>query len=301
MLLSYKHIAIPVIFMLSACGRTEDGSSKSNTTAANMQDTTSLVIYRNFIGSLDTANAENITIARQKYNAIFTNNDTVLNDRALSVFETYYTRLMFALNRKLDANKTLIDVPASLNAADISTYPPQLVKYAAVLKNNGFELIESEGSIAIGEDRDFVTKWFYPKVSATMRRFLEQLNKETKEGLQDDEALLISATTLADRAVWWEQFAASQPGFTRSGEANTFRQLYLTILLKGLDNSPVLNYDSHNLTEFYRGAYEHLLSRYPDAAASKLVKPYYEALRAKDDKKAAQIIKEYEDRKLLIW
>lgn len=288
--------------LLCSCGQgnnpqTTDNVKHRDTTANNLK----IDAYQKYLNTLDTTSAGSATLAAAKYKELFNNSDTLVNDRAYTIFEEYYTRLMFGLNEYFESDNTINKIPGSLKLDNPATYPPQLAKYAEDLKANGFEFIESEGDLQISEDRDFIAKWFYPLVSATMKKYLEEVNKENKEGFAEDEALLIPANELSERAIWWENFTAYYPHFALINEAIHQKQLYLTCLLKGLDNSPVLNYDSHRLTEFFKIAYVRLISKHPDASATKMVKPYYEALLANDTAKANQIISRYEGQKLLLW
>ena len=284
--------------LLVSCGQGSNSASTHKATTSVVSKTND---YWKYLGALDTSNVTTATLAAKEYKELFSGGDTVVNDKAYALFDVYYSRLMQGLNDHFESDETFNKMGSGVVAGNPSAYPPKLAKYAAVLKDNGFEFIQSEGDLAIGQDRDFVVKWFYPSVSATMKKYLDQVNKENKDGLDDDDALLISANDLAERAVWWENFAAAYPHFVLIENVLQQRGLYLTILLKGLDNSPVLNYDSHKLTEFYRMAYKQLLAKHPEAMATKMVKPYYEALLDNNTTAANHLIKQYEDQKLLQW
>ena len=287
--------------LLCSCGQgnnhqTADTVRHADTIANNP----GIATYQKYINTLDTADAGTATLAAKKYKELFSNYDTLINDQAYCIFEKFYFHLASVLNEHF-LSAHAFEITNTLVIDSPSTYPPQLAKLDESLKENGFELIESEGDLQINENRDFITKWFYSSVSTIMKKYLGEVNKENKGGFEEDGGLLISSNELSERAIWWENFTAYYPRFVLINEAMQQKQLYLTCLLKGLDNSPVLNYDSHRLTEFFKIAYVHLISKHPDATATKMIKPYYEALLANDTAKANKIIHQYEDQKLLLW
>lgn len=257
--------------------------------------------YQKFISALDTTDAGTATLAANKYRELFASKDTVLNDKAYVIFDRYYNKLMFGLNDFVFHDPKNSDALTGVNIDDEKTYPASLRDLCVKLRDNGFRFIEVEGSPQIAQHRLFVTKMFYPSLSVTMRQYLDEVNKENEEGFEDDGGLIISVVQLADRTIWWEQFAAAHPGFIMSNEVAFQKQIYFTYLVRGMDNSPILDYETKTIDKSYKEAYEHLIAKYPGAETTKLIKPYYDALLAKNNAEASRILESFKTQKLTSW
>jgi hypothetical protein len=257
--------------------------------------------YQKFVSELDTSDANSATTAANKFKELFNTPDTVLNDRAYMIFERFYAKLMFGINDHLfKDDKTPINYE-TFKVEDENTYPAALRDLNTKLKANGYRFIEVEGSPVVSQDRIILIKWFYPSVSITMRKYLDEVNKENAEGLEDDGGLTIPVTLLSDRTVWWEQFSTEHPRFVFAHEAQFQKQIYFTYLLTGMDNTPMIDYETKTISKDFKDAYDHLLTTYPNSETAKLVKPYYDALLAKKTAEAKQIVEKYRSQKLMAF
>lgn len=299
---------IPLVALVS-CGSGGNRSSlQSDTTmtriAAQQKVDSSgykLQSYQEYINTLDTTDAGTLTLAANKYRALFTTNDTILNDKAYTIFERYYTKLMFGINDFVFRDTVNITIFDTLDLSEEKNYPPSRYDLCVKLKENGFRIIHVEGSPQLGEDRAVLEKWFYGSVSSVMKKYLEEVKKETDEGFEDDGGLLITPVQLADRTIWWEQFAATYQHFIFSAEARHQHQIYFTYLLHGMDNTPVMDYETKSLDAGFRDAYDHLLTKYASEKTTQLVKPYFEALKKKNIPEADKLLEDYKAQSLLLW
>ncbi len=251
--------------------------------------------YAAFIKRLDSADVSTVTVAAQKFQEAFQHKSKPLGDSAYVLFERYYEAVDKTLN-ELHANDTVnYDALVLMHpTGEPLPVPEKVLAYSQKLKENGFEVAMTEGFTYILQDRDFISQWFFPHVSETLKAYLSQLNKENKEGFSDDAALVITPTELAERVIWWERFYEAHPDFMVSANAAETRKYYLTSLLEGMDNSPVVwSYEVPAFDEGYRAAYQHLLTKYPASKAASAVGPYLKALQTKQFETAEKLLETY--------
>ena len=159
------------------------------------------------------------------------------------------------------------------------------------LKDNGLMIYMTEGDYYIGQDLDFVAKWFYGDVSSASRTYLAQLNKENKQGFQEDAGLTIDNQTLVDRTIWWEKFVAAHSNSILTYRAKKSWCLYLGTLMTGMDNTPVK--DVNGIDDYYKSAYTYLQNKYSNSQTNKYVKPYFKLLLQKNNNEADKLIETY--------
>ena len=80
--------------------------------------------------------------------------------------------------------------------------------------------------------------------------------------------------------MWWEKFLAKYPQSVVAGEAREKQTIYQRVLLLGMDNSPVFDYETGRLTHAYREAWQRLSEKYPDTDTGRLVNGYLQLLAA---------------------
>jgi hypothetical protein len=159
--------------------------------------------------------------------------------------------------------------------------PPRLADYVENLRKNGYDISMTESTSYVEEDRDYIKVNFYSALSPRMVVYLEQLNKENKEGYCDDGSIMIGNTELIDRIVWWENFNKENKTFLFRELPYHRQQMYTSGLIAGEDNSPLLD-DKNELNIYFRNAYDYLFNKYADSESAKLLKPYYAALIKND-------------------
>ena len=99
----------------------------------------------------------------------------------------------------------------------------------------------------------------------------------------EDAGLMIDAATLAGRTIWWERFLDQHPHHIYDSSAKSAYNVLLYVMVSGSDNSPVTEYDSAGvLTPLYDSAYHWVMDYSPDSRTNKVIKPFWEAVRAKD-------------------
>lgn len=305
MTMKYSY-ALLFLLTLFACNRSQnktvDNSQSGPTQMVNSATSSDAIKdYQLFVSKLDTFNVETVTTAAKKYQSLFKNEDSELKDKGFSIFNAYYDRLDKNVNELHENDTTNFDPLIMLDASGKSIpIPKKLKDYNDRLKRNGFEVSSTEGISYIQKDRDFIEKWFYSFVSSSMKEYLQQLNKESKEGFQEDAGLTIAAQQYADRLVWWDNFIQKYPTFHMIENAKKHRKELLTFFVIGMDNSPVLDYETNKLAHYYKNAYTYLQSNYPSSETNKVVNPYFKALLQNDKAKGSALLNKYKKSGVII-
>lgn len=301
-----KIYSLCFLTILLACNETQNkrtNTAHSDTTTVGNSTKSFDVIneYKQFVSKLDTFNVETATIAAKKYQELFQNVDVTIKDEAFVIFNTHYEKLDKNINELHEKDTTNFDPLIMLDASGKGLpVSKKLREYNDRLKRNGFEVSSTEGISYIQQDRDFIAKNFYTYVSPTMREYLEQLNKENKEGFQEDAGLTIEMKQYVNRLVWWDQFIHKNLGFISIDKAKENRKYFLTFFLQGMDNSPVISYETNTIDDYYKTAYTYLQNNFPNSETNKIVNPYFKALLQNDKRKATALINEYKKSGVII-
>jgi hypothetical protein len=313
--MSKLYIVFIVLIVISSCKHAVTSNTKSiknnnnndtitafkkSTFKATFNDAL-LARYSSYLITLDTTDWESSTIAARKYTTLFLDADLNTRDSAFIIFNKFYAKLDNSLSDLHDKDTTInYDSLITDQNHRVLNLSAKLVLYHEKLTNNGFKVYMSEGDTYIGEDLDFIAKWFYSYVSAPVKQSLIQLNKEDKEGFEEDAGLTIGPKQLVDRAVWWEKFAEEYPNTIITNEAQNIWQNYTGTLMEGMDNSPVIETGGTTLDVYYKTAYKYLQSSYPDAKTNSIVNPFFKLMLNKQTKKADALLKEYQRKGIII-
>jgi len=298
----YLYLILVLVFIYS-CKR--HASTSQNSSVIKKTDSTKTVIgnikfnnpilkqYQEFVNSLDTNDMATSTKAAEKFKALFKGQNQNTCDTAFIIFNKYYERLTNVLDDRHQKD-TVNNYDKYLLYEDSLKHLPQKIKqYLDKLRVNGFMTTVSEGASYVTEDMDFVAKWFYANVSPTMKEYLIQLHKESKDIFMSDASILINSKELVDRTVWWEKFANSNPHFLLHKEARDNFSGSLEILLEGSDNSSVWDTLSNKLSSYFKEAYEYAEIKYPSSETARKVAPYYKFLLDGKKDSADSLLKVY--------
>lgn len=263
-------------------------------TSENTSFTSPRGAYEHYLAHLDSTDITHVSKAAEKFAALFQGQPQPLADSGYVLFEKFYQRVDNIINdlhyKDTTDYSSLVLLPNEPAPKNLSK---KLEGYRKLLAANGFNVAMTEGYTYLQQDRDFIAKHFYPFLSPTLQEYLVQLNKENKEGFQEDAGLTIGPTQLADRVIWWENFIKKHPDFILLKAAKAEKKSYLTTLFEGMDNSPVLNYDNNKLDVYFAEAYLHLQKKDPTSEANRLIKPFHTALQKGDTATAYNLITQY--------
>ncbi len=262
--------------------------------------------YRTFVMNLDTTKMSSSKIAAEKYKELYATSTPKQADEGFLIFDKLYNSLAFNLDEQhykagekdgmYDKYDQIAGIYNGYN--DGKNAPVEMMAYHKELTSHGFGIGMVEGSTYILQNRDFLKDVFYDRVSEPMKEYLIQQNKEAKEIFASDGGLIISPTRLAERVIWAEQFMKENPDFYSELMKNIkwSKITYLTVLFEGLDNTPLFDYETKQLSQDFEEAYRTVLSSYSDTETAAMIQPYYEAIKNKNTKKQKELIKTYQDK-----
>ncbi len=255
--------------------------------------TNPLKTYADFIKTLDTTKVTSVSSAATKFDEVFANADTVKADSGFVLFHHLYTSVESYLNEEHIKDPTDYTAYVSENSSPKSAKTAKADEHIKKLRQNGFTIDISEGQTYIKQERDFLIKYFYPRVSTAMKEYLVQVNIENKQGLTEDAALKITPIELGNRILFWEDFIKRNPSFVFIQDIKEKQKGNITFLLEGIDNSPLFEAGSYKLRNEYAEAFKNIIQNKPESTTAALVKPYYLALQHQDRKAARRLLQQY--------
>jgi hypothetical protein len=294
-------ISAITLFIATACNQSQNNTTANHspidTTAFKMpvpQTSDALSIYKTYINKLDTLDVYTASLAAHKYQELFQDEQPTFRDSGYILFSNYYKKLDRNLNELhvKDTGNYHAFIPGYTSKKE-NTPTDKQKQYVEDLHKNGFQLASAEGMTYIQPDFDVVNSWFAPYVSPALKEYLEQLNKENKEGFAADAGLVISPEQYADRVIWWENFIKNNPSFVLLDEAKEKQKHLLTFFILGMDNTPIRSYKDGSLEPYYKTAYDYLQKTYSNTEANQLVAPYYKALLQNDTATSNSLLKRY--------
>jgi hypothetical protein len=296
--------AAVILFWLAACKT----SHKKQPKAEKIQKKTGLIKngnlntfsgpllkkYQDFLTGLNISTMESSVVALKEYKFLFNAASQSTCDTAYILFDKYYKKLGDTIDElhNRDASIQYESLLADSNESPSRSISPKTAAYAERLTKNGFRIVTSEGDTYIVPDMDFEVADFKSYLSLPMQKYLMQMAKEDKQGFAEDAGLTISPNQLVDRTVWWEQFNQAYPQSMVAGDARGNYKDDLSVLLQGMDNSPV-TYDGKNIDDFFLKAFQYLQKSYRASRTNKLVEPYFNDLLRSDTTAAKALLKVY--------
>ncbi len=286
---------------LSSCGPIEnrkDGLSVDTTVVHDKllnRTPNKLIQYRNIVSKLDSFEISSISSAIQRYKDLFVTESKEKCDSAFVIFNEFYEKVDRCVNLLHQKNADKFD--SLFIVYDNNKERPKLSKtildYKNKIERNGFLITMDEGTTFLKKDWDFIEKFFRPFVSQALSLFLEHVNIENKEGFSTDGGIYITFKQFVDRIVWWETFVAKHDNFVLLQMSENIRRDYITFLFKGMDNTPLLDFQSKKLSDFYKDAYKYLVEKYPKSEVAALIKPYYTMFENGENHKAQILLHQY--------
>ncbi|WP_338812944.1 hypothetical protein V9L05_16525 [Bernardetia sp. Wsw4-3y2] len=298
--------------LLFSCGGTDQKeATESNETDSVSIETKKIVEtvnpseeYQTFVSALDTTKISSSKQAAEKFQELYASATPEQADEGFLIFDKLYTSLAYNLDEQhykngeqsgqYDKYDQIAGIYNGYN--DGKDASPEIMAYHKELASHGFGIGMVEGSTFILQNRDFLKEYFYDKISEPLQKYLVQKNKEAKEMFASDGGLIISPTRLAERIIWAENFIKENPDFYSElmDELKGSKKIYLTYLLEGMDNTPLFDYQTKEITQDFQEAYQTVTSSYSDTETATIIKPYYEAIKNKNTKKQEELIAKYQ-------
>ena len=297
----------PVLLLaavLFGCGQQKDPIKKAPKKAAHATNNAPLFHYGNpvllqydrYIAGLDTQLINMGSQAVDTFQLLFKNQPPAVCDTAVYLFSQFHNRVCFYLNMNDSTNYDNFLFTDEGKKAVLSK-KQKAIKLA--LDKNGFGLASEEGGAFLVQDHHFIAQHFGKFVTAPMKQYLTQLDKDKKDGFEEDAGLTISPTMLADRTIWWEKFSKANPNFIYTTDAAKTYRYMLYFLMEGMENTSVRAYISNNLSEdslseYFHTAWSYVQEKYPQSNANTVITPHLNAWLKRDSAEIMQALENFQ-------
>jgi hypothetical protein len=239
--------------------------------------------YTRYLRTLDTTNLATSRMAENEFDSLFARQSPEVCDTGFMLFKNYQGFLDTG-----DSIARKFIYPVTLDTLAAAEYQgkklgAQQQTAQQKLRDNNFIVQEEEGNPYIVMGWRLVTPHFSPFVSAPMKEILMAETNQQREGFLEDASLMIDASTLAGRTIFWERFLTRYPKHVYDSEARSRYNVLLYVLVSGADNVPVTLDDSpYTLTPYFDSAFHVIMDNSPDSRTNTVIKPFFEAIRARD-------------------
>jgi hypothetical protein len=300
-MMKFTAISVSIILLCSCAAKDESKEKERIKIEDKITTTNNFIAYKNFLSSLDSNDITTVPKAVKKYEELFTNDSFNIKDSAFILFDDYYKKVSDVLNIALENDTTNFDALIFVDEQN-SPLPLPLSTKLTDFKNkiivNGFKIASTEGTIYIKKRPNFIESKFHSFLSPIMKEYLQQINKEDREGFQEDAGIIIEPITYIDRTIWWENFILKNESFILIKEAKMNKKKLLTYLLIGMDNTPTTINEEIDI--YFKNAYIYLQKNYPNSNTNKIIAPVFSALQKKDKITADKIRNNYIKQGLII-
>lgn len=176
------------------------------------------------------------------------------------------------------ANDLLFDHPMydtwnTLAYSPDNKVAPEATVFEDSVKEIGFMVAMTEGSIYLGKDPQFLSR-FRPYLSERMKDFLIEYQEDISNPFMDDGSIVIPITELIRRMMFWEDFSKYEDFELPDYAIGEFEK-YLVNLMLGTGNTPIHDWsDSLKVRPEMIKTYKTVIDQYPDSKASEYLKDY---------------------------
>lgn len=182
------------------------------------------------------------------------------------------------------------------NEADITTNDALILEYLnymeeilndyqaypeAILESAGFKYISVEGSEVPIIDYRFIDA-YYGKISQEMFEFSSFMSLNSEKYWAKDAAIVIPLEDLADRIAFGEQFMVKYPDSVMKDKVEQQYEYYLKSFLGGLDNTPLVLFDTNKVDPEFIAAFGYFLETYPGLITAEAVESFRSELAQTD-------------------
>lgn len=197
------------------------------------------------------------------------NNDSLFVEFLIN-FTTYQNNVNDSLysDPNYDTYNTLI-------YSDEKLIDPKAKELESIIKEYGFFISSSEGTIFFEKDPSFLNN-FTTYLSERMNVFKKQYIKEIKFPIAKDGAIIISTKELIERMLFWENFAVTNKNFELPEYAQVEFEMNLFYLMFGMDNTPIFDWNSQPYTirpELIK-EFERVIEEHPKSKSVKYLEDY---------------------------
>jgi len=225
------------------------------------------------LGILSIPVTENLV---NKYLSTFRSAD---RDSVYVLFDNVVYTAINDFNDSLELNYSTLIHRANRKIVDL-----EITRFKRCLDMCGLILLRTEGDNYVDVNYDYYYKLFKGRVSPALTDYLKIRKKELRQGFSEDAELIITFHELYKRVITWENFNAKYPDFFNKRDSQINYATYLSTLITGMDNSPLFDYDTGTLFPEINKLYLKIISRHDSLKSTRVIKEYYNLLKASDFK-----------------
>lgn len=148
-----------------------------------------------------------------------------------------------------------------------------------VLETAGFKLISVEGNEQPIIDYHFIDD-YSGQLSQEMLDFTEFMTLNSDDPWAMDGGIIIPLTDLADRITLGEQFIVKYPSSVMKEQVQTQYGYYLRSFIGGLDNTPLVLFETKKIDPEFVSAFDYFLETYSDLKTAETVETLQAELKA---------------------
>lgn len=138
----------------------------------------------------------------------------------------------------------------------------------------GYKLTSAEGYVFPEVDYGGLLDRIGAKLSPDLRDYMALLALESDHSAVTDAALAVGWDELAQRALQAERFLNDYPASPEYEAVLGLFERYMTIYVKGLDNSPIYDYATNLIDDEAKASYVRLTEDHPGTAAAAIAAEY---------------------------
>lgn len=148
-----------------------------------------------------------------------------------------------------------------------------------ILESAGFKLISVEGNEQPVIDYHFIDD-YSEQISQEMLDFTAFMTLNSDKPWAMDAGITIPLTDLADRIALGEQFIVKYPSSVMKEQVQILYGYYLGSFIGGLDNTPLVLFDTNKIDPEFISSFDYFLETYPDLKTTETVETLQTELKA---------------------
>ncbi len=198
-------------------------------------------------------------------------------DKAFLLLENFYNQMAGALSANYDNDKEF----QKWKQEGTVEKAPYFVNEVKLLSVNGFRFISEEGYYYVAVNNKFLMNKALPYLSDAFKEYAKLISDKS---ILEDACLLVSWKELAIQIVAIERYVAKYPTNAYVEALNSDVAFYRSVLLRGIDNSPIFDYNGNLLSEV-KETYLFVEKNYSDTETGRIVGDFLRVLEKADYKK----------------
>lgn len=210
------------------------------------------------------------------------------NDKIIMNFLNSYEKLVEELDNKLIESKDYESL-STLVYADNKLVKQCALDFEKQVEKNGFRVAQSEGTIYISQNTDFIKSNILPLVDSITIEFLNLYCYEFDNICCEDAGIIISTEELINRINKWGELSKKVTELEYKKTVEEEFNSNLCFLLVGSDYSPSFDYETQKFDKKSIDLMTKFIESHPKARASEEFKSFLELLKTEDYKQTKKI------------